>query len=86
MYLVKRETPMTFASGIESPVRLFLAACGTCALNIVERFHEYADGRLAEELTIVEQRKRLLNARKERPTPIHQVGARAASTPRLRSA
>jgi hypothetical protein len=52
-------------------VRLFLTACHTFAANVVDRFHEYADARLAEELTIAEQRKRLLGAGKERPSHEH---------------
>ncbi len=48
-------------------LRSFLSACTTFGSNIVERFHEYADARLAEELTIVEQRRRLLSTRQERP-------------------
>lgn len=51
-------------------LKSFLAVCTTFGSNVVERFHEYADARLAEELTIVEQRKRLLSTRGERPTMI----------------
>ena len=67
MHLTKTETPLTPATS-EHPIRLFLMACGTCASNIVERFHEYADARLSEELTIVEQRRRLLGEKQERAT------------------
>lgn len=41
-------------------VRRLAAAISTFASNVVERVHEHADARLSEELTIVEQRRRLL--------------------------
>jgi len=52
-------------TGFESrhPVRVFLTTCGTFVSNVAERFQEYADARLAEELTVVEQRRRLLTAK-----------------------
>lgn len=40
-------------------VRL-LSACGVFATNVVNRFHEHADARLAEELTVLGHRRRLL--------------------------
>lgn len=48
--------------------RSLLSVCTTFGSNVVERFHEYADARLAEELTIVEQRRRLLADRENRPS------------------
>ena len=61
---------------VGSPVRHFLTACGTFALNVVGRFHEYADARLAEELTIVEQRRRLLSSDSSRPNSKHAISHR----------
>ena len=78
MHLTKTETPLTPAKS-EHPIRLFLMACSTCASNIVERFHEYADACLSEELTIVEQRRRLLGEKQDRsaftsaPTLTHRT-------------
>lgn len=46
-----------------------MATLGTFASNVVDRFHEYADARLAQELTIVEQRRRLLDGRNPNRTP-----------------
>ncbi len=40
-------------------VRLF-SACGVFATNVVNRFHEHADTRLADELTVLGHRRRLL--------------------------
>lgn len=57
-----------------SPFRLFLEVCSTFASNVVERFHEHAEARLAEELTIVEQRKRLLQPRVEEPAGTRRPG------------
>ncbi len=71
MHLASKETPMSPARGTGHSVRIFMMACGTFASNVVERFHEYADARLAEELTIVEQRRRLL-AQSEPSPGAHQ--------------
>jgi hypothetical protein len=54
-------------------VRVFLSACGTFVSNVAERFQEYADARLAEELTVVEQRRRLLSAKSAQSSPGPQL-------------
>lgn len=40
--------------------------CGSFAVNVVQRFHEHADARLAEELTVLAQRRRLLDGGRDR--------------------
>jgi len=35
--------------------------CGAFAFNVVNRFHEHADSRLDDELTVLMQRRRLLD-------------------------
>jgi hypothetical protein len=55
------------------PLRSFLSVFTTFGSNIVERFHEYADARLTEELTIVEQRRRLLRGKPERRAMLHET-------------
>ena len=62
---VKTQYPMTSSSEAGHPVRMFAMACQTFASNVMERLHEYADAHLAEELTIAEQRKRLLGTGRE---------------------
>ena len=54
-------------------LRSILSVCTTFGSNIVERFQEYADARVTEELTIVEQRRRLLSNRPERPPILHRT-------------
>lgn len=63
---------MTSASATTHPVRNFFTACATFATNVVDRFHEHADTRLAAELTMVEQRRRLLGVKQERPALMHR--------------
>lgn len=58
-------------------------ALWTFAGNVVERFHEYADARLSEELTVVEQRRRLLQNRST-PAPFVPPVLAASRGPRLR--
>lgn len=79
MQLVNTEG-MPQASQAPGALRSFLSVCTTFGSNIVDRFQEYADARLAEELTIVEQRRRLLKDKAERPARlprralVHQPG------------
>jgi hypothetical protein len=63
VHLIKSDALSVAPDGGPS-VRVFLMACHTFVSNVVERFHEYADARLAEELTIVEQRRRMLTAKR----------------------
>jgi len=83
VHLTMAETPTTLVTRTEKRMRLFLMTCGTFASNVVGRFHEYADARLAEELTIVEQRRRLLGVRNEEsefartPSMTHRPAAAA---------
>lgn len=47
----------------EPRLRRLWRLLATFLSNVVERFHELADARLAEELTIAEQRRRLLSGK-----------------------
>jgi hypothetical protein len=58
--------------------RVLFNACMTFAENVLERFHEYADARLNEELTIVEQRRRLLTPQETLPSAAPHGRALAA--------
>jgi len=60
VHLIKTETPLTRVHGTEGSVRHFLTACGTFASNIVGRVQEHADARLADELTMIEQRRQMI--------------------------
>lgn len=45
---------------VVGPVTAFAGAVRTCVANIANRFQQHVDARLSEELTTVEQRRRLL--------------------------
>ncbi len=76
MQLVTTEHVTTQPRPTDGLLMRFVSACGVFATNVVNRFHEHADARLADELTVLGQRRRLLADRTE---PSSQARAGSAS-------